>query len=118
MTIGVLATTTATATKTSLENISSRYFYYFAIIPIRSTCTMWPNYPVTEQVETAFKLRQRMENLPSCAHVLNKTLNLVNSRCCLAEYGEEMYQNLKRTCKAFVFLIISYCFVTLSLPLP
>ena len=43
-----------TPTKTSLENISWRYLYYFAIIPIRSTCTMWPNYPVTEPVGTAF----------------------------------------------------------------
>ena len=38
------------------------------------------------------------ENLPLCAHVLrktvHKTLNLVISRCCLAEDGDEMYQNL------------------------
>ena len=33
---------------------------------------------------TAFKLRQRMKNLSSCAHVLDKTLNLVISRCCWA----------------------------------
>ena len=75
-------------------SLSSRYLYYFAIIPIRSTCTMWPNYSVSEQLETAFKLRQRMENLPSCTHVLHKILNLVISSCCLAEHGEEMYQNL------------------------
>ena len=37
---GALATTTATATKTSVEKVTSRYFYHFAIIPIRSTCTM------------------------------------------------------------------------------
>ena len=54
---------TATATKTSLENISSRYFYYFAIIPIRSTCTMWPNYPVTEQVGTGLKFETENEKL-------------------------------------------------------
>ena len=65
-----------------------------AFISIRSTCTIWPNYPVTEHVETAFKLRQRMKKALSCAHVLHKTLNLVISRCCLAEYGEEMFQNL------------------------
>ena len=75
--------TTATPTKTSLPNIISRYLYCFAIIPIRPTCTMWPNYPATEQVRTAVKLRQRMKNTPSCAHVLHKTLNLVISRCCL-----------------------------------
>ena len=66
--------------------ISSRYSWYFVIIPIRSTCTMWPNYPVTEQVETAFKLRQRLRNLPSCVHVLHKALTLVISRCGLAEH--------------------------------
>ena len=74
--------------------LCSRYLYYFAIIPIRSTCTMWPNYPVTEQVETAFKLRERLKNVPSCGHVLHKTLNLVISRCGLAAHGGEMYQNL------------------------
>ena len=81
------------ATKTSL--ISSRlYLYYFVIIPIRSTCTMWPNYPVTEEVGTAFKLIQGIKYLPLCAHGLHKTLNLVSSRCCLAEDGDEKYENL------------------------
>ena len=85
-----------TATKTSLKNISTSYLYYFAtredqgvhldpllfaIIPIRPICTMWQNYPVTEQVGTAFNFKQRRKNLPSCAHVLHKTLNLVISRC-------------------------------------
>ena len=46
------STTTATPTKTSLENISSRHLHYFAIIPIRSLCAMWPNYPEKEQVRT------------------------------------------------------------------
>ena len=54
---------------------------------------MWPNYPGTEQVETALKLRQRLKNLPSCAHVLHKALNLVISRCGLAGHVGEMYQN-------------------------
>ena len=45
----------ATPMKTRLENISSRIarnLYYFVIIPIRSTCTMRPNYSATEQVGT------------------------------------------------------------------
>ena len=71
-----------------------RDLYYFVTIPIRSNCTMRSKYLVTEQVETACKLRQRMKNLPSCTHVLHKTLNKVVSRFCLAKYGEEMYQNL------------------------
>ena len=38
------------------------------------------------------------ENLLSCAHALHKTLNLGISRCCLAEDGDEMYQNLPSRC--------------------
>ena len=58
---------------------------------------MWPNYPVTEQVGTAFKLRQRMKKkLLTVPHVLHKTLNLVISRFSLADYGEKIYQNLKK----------------------
>ena len=46
-----------------------------------------------------------MKNLLSCAHVLHKTLNLVISRCCFAKDGEEMYQNLKCTCRALFCLL-------------
>ena len=48
----------------------------------------------TELVGAAFKLSQGIKNVPSCTHVLYKTLNLVISRCCFAKDGEEMYQNL------------------------
>ena len=44
-----------------------------------------------------------MKILPSCAHVLHKTMNLVISRCCFAEDGKEMYKSIKRTCRAIVF---------------
>ena len=30
-------------------------------------------------------------------------LNVVISRCCFAEDGKEMYQNVERTCRAIVF---------------
>ena len=43
--------------------------------------------------------------MSSCAHVLEKTLNLVISRCCFAENGKEMYQNVKRTCRVLFWLI-------------
>ena len=33
-------TATRTATKTSLESVTLGSFYYFAIIPIRSACTL------------------------------------------------------------------------------
>ena len=100
---GALATTTATATKTSLKNVTSRNFYCFAIIPIRSTHTMWAKYPGTKLVGMAFKQGRKMKISPSCAHVLQKTLNLVISRCCFADDGKEMYKNIKRTCRAIVF---------------
>ena len=41
-------------------------------------------------------------------HVLRTTQNSVISRCCLAEDGKEMYQELKRTCTAIVLLINSF----------
>ena len=88
----------------SLENISSRYLYLFAIFPTRSTCTIWPNYPVTEQMRTAFKVRRRMENLPSCAHVLHKTMNLV-FHVVVWPSTVKKCTKIKRTCRAFVFLI-------------
>ena len=64
------------------------------------------------------QVKTENKNLTSCAHVLHKTLNLVISRCCFVEDCEEMYQNLSCTCRAFVFLIKSYCFVMFSFPSP
>lgn len=74
----------------SLKNVSSRYLYHLAIIPIGSTRTMWSNYTVTEQMETASKVRQQMKNLKSCAQSRSlQTLNLVISRDCLYEDGDK-----------------------------
>ena len=53
----------------------------------------------------AYKLRKKMKNSPSRVHVLHKTLNGVISRCCFAEDGKEMYQNVKRTFRAMYLLI-------------
>ena len=83
----------ATATKTSPENITLFHLCYFAIISTRSTST---------EVVVAFKLRKKMKNSPSSVNVLHKTLNVVISRC-FAEDSEEMYQNVKRTCRVIVF---------------
>ena len=49
------------------------------------------------------KFRQRIKNLLSRAHILHKTLNLVISRCCLAEYSEEMYQNSNALAEPLLF---------------
>ena len=95
------AATTATATKTSPENITLFHYCLFSIISTRSTSTEMVNYPGTTFVGVAFKLPNKMKNSPSCVHVLHKTaLNEVISRCCFAEDGKEMYQNVRRTCRA------------------
>ena len=46
-----------------------------------------------------------MKNSIPLVHVLHKTLNLVISRFCFAEDDKEMYQNVKRTCRAIVLVI-------------
>ena len=48
-------------------------------------------------------MRKKMKNLPLCVHVLHKTFNVVISRCCFAEDDKEMYENVKRACRAIVF---------------
>ena len=110
--------TTAKATKTSPENISLFHLWYFVIISTRSTLTKMVNYPETKLVGVAYKLRKKMKNSPSCIHVLHKTLNVVISRCCFAEDGKEMYQNVKRTWRAIVFaqLNLLFCGVVVALP--
>ena len=115
---GFQGTTTATATKTSPENMSLFHLCYFAIISTRSTFTKMANYPGTKLVVLVYKLRKKMKNSPSCVHVLHETLNAVISRCCFAEDGKEMYQNVKRKCRAIVFAHQAYCFAALSLPSP
>ena len=75
---------------------------YLTIISTHSTFTKMANYPGTKLVGVAYKLRNKIKNSPSCVHVLHITLNKVISRC-FAEDGKEMYQNVKRTCRAIVF---------------
>ena len=63
------------------------------------------NYLGTKLVGVAYKVRKKMKSLPPCVHVLHKTLNVGISSCCFAEDGKEMYQNVKRTCRAIFFHI-------------
>ena len=79
--------TTATTTKTPLENVTLRNFYYFGIIPIRSICTLWAKYA-----------GRKMKKSPSCAHVLQKTLNVVILRCFSGD-GKEMYKKINTSAK-------------------
>ena len=45
-------------------------------------------------MEAAFKWERKMKTSTSCAHVLQKHLNLVISRCCFVADGKEMYKNI------------------------
>ena len=90
------------------KNVTPKYNFIsfvllYVIISTRSTFTKMANYPGTKLVGVAYKLRKKMKNSPSCVHILHKTLNVVISRCCFSEDGKEMYQNVKRMCRAIVF---------------
>ena len=76
--------------KVTLKYNLISFMLLLSIILTRSTSTQTTNYPGTKLVGVAFKLRKRMKNSPSGAHVLHKTLNLVISRCCFAEDGRKM----------------------------
>ena len=91
------------ATKTSHEKIPLFHLCYLANILTPSTSTETANYPGTKLVEVAYKLRNKMTNSPSWALALQKTKNFVISRCCFAEDSKEMYQNVKRPCRAIIF---------------
>ena len=90
------------------ENVTRKYIF-LSFVLLRdyfNSLNFYKNgehYPGTKLVGVAFKLRKKMKNSPSCVHVLHKTLNVVISRCCFAENGKEMYQNVERTCRAIVF---------------
>ena len=63
------------------------------------------NYPETKLVGVAYKFRKKTKDSPSCVHVLHKTLNVVVSRCCFAEDGKEMYQNVNARAERLFFVI-------------
>ena len=91
------------AMKMSPENITLFHLWYLAIISTRSTFTKRASYPGTKLVGVAYKLGKKMKNSSLSVDVLHKTLKLVISRCCFADDGKEMYQNVKRMCGAIVF---------------
>ena len=47
-----------------------------------------------EYATNAFSSKGKYEKLAVVVHVLHTTQNLVISRCCFAEDGKEMYQEL------------------------
>ena len=47
-----------------------------------------------EYVTNAFSFKWKYEKLADAVHVLQTPQNLVISRCCFAEDGKELYQDL------------------------
>ena len=47
-----------------------------------------------------------MKGLSSCTYVLHRPLILIISRCCFEEDDTEIYQHVKRTCKACRVIVI------------
>ena len=73
-----------------------------------SVCLMVSKLFLLEYVEAGFSSDWKHDIFAVGAHVLVNTKNLVNSRCCFAEDGYEMYQSLLCTCRGIVLLIKSF----------
>ena len=65
---------------------------------------MWADCPGTELIGVALKLRQRMKISPSCARVVQNTLNLAISCRYFVEDGKEMYK--KHNARAEVLFLL------------
>ena len=81
------------------------YLFHFCYLVIISTRSISTPGELPRNQRVACKLSKIMKNSYACCHVLQKALNLVisRSRCCFAEDGKEMYQNIKRTSRTIVF---------------
>ena len=71
-------------------------------------CQSVIKHAAAEYATNAFSSKKNYEKLAVVVRVLQTTLNLVISRCCFAEDGKEMYQELKRTCIAIVLLSTAF----------
>ena len=92
---------------------------YLEVISTRSTFTETAYNPGTKLVGVAFKLRKRMKNSPSVVDSrFPQNLEFSHFTFLFSEDGKEIYQHLKRTCRAIVFPHQTYCFAALSLPSP
>jgi len=92
--VGTLSNDDANAKENVIEIVVFGFLFYLAIIPTRLTCLMWPNCAETEFVGLVLKSSKRKKNPQSFVPVVQKTLKLVISRCCFAEDGKEIYQNV------------------------
>ena len=73
---------------------------------------MWPNYPGTELVRTAFNLKIENDKFTVRCSRSQPNSEVTRFTLLFVEDGEEMNQNLYRTSRAFVLLITTIFSVT------
>ena len=90
------------------KNVTQKYIFisFVLLLDYFNSLNFYKNGELSRNqiCRSGVQIRKKMKNSPSCVHVLHKTLNAVISRCCFAEDGNEIYQNVKRTCRAIVFV--------------
>ena len=72
---GALASTTATAERTSLLKWIRGFSIFVAFIPIHWKSEMWANFTRVDFLGTGLKLRKRKENSSSLVYALHKSWN-------------------------------------------
>ena len=92
----------------SLKYEFAGYSYHYETISCRFRLKMCSNCQGIKLVWVSLERRERTENWSSCANVLHRTLNLVISRRHLGDDGKEMYQNVKRTCRACRAIVFAH----------
>ena len=74
-------------------SIALLHYWHFTFIEIYSVCLVL-KHASPEYATNAFSSNEKYEKIAVVVHVLQTTQNLDISRCCFAEDGKEMYQEL------------------------
>ena len=105
--------------KASLENVTSRFCNFFAIIPMCLTWKMLAIYPGTKLQMNGIKVRKKKNRFAVMRSRSLENMKLVISSCCFAEDGKGMYQNVNaRAERLFLLIKPTVMYVMFSLPLP
>ena len=80
----------------------------FAFIWNYSVCLLLLKLALAEYATNTFNSKQKYEKLAVVVHVHQTTQNLVISRCCFADDGKEMYQELSMPVHSYCFALQIY----------
>ena len=115
---GPYETTTATPTKTPLENINLHFQNCFAFILTSSTCIMWPNYPGAEFVENRGQVQIEKGNFTVVCLRSLQNLEFGHFTSLFCRERQRNVPKRKMHVQVIVFLTKTYCFAAFSLPSP